>query len=97
MRNQTISIGGPGPVFSQKDLGEILFKLLNKQPRYLKFPSNIFKFLAILLTPLGLISKRIRDNAEFLKIAHYYATESMLVWDHKKKTILRRKNNRSWA
>ena len=85
MRNQTISIGGPGPVFTQKDLGAILFKLMNKQPRYLKFPSNIFKILAILLTPLGVISKRIRDKAEFLKIAHYYATESMLVWDHKKK------------
>ena len=85
MRNQTISIGGPGPVFTQKDLGAILFKLLNKQPRYLKFPSNIFKILAILMTPLGVISKRIRDKAEFLKIAHYYATESMLVWDHKKK------------
>ena len=84
MRNQTISIGGPGPVFTQKDLGAILFKLLNKQPRYLKFPSNIFKILAILMTPLGVISKRIRDKAEFLKIAHYYATVSMLVWYHKK-------------
>ena len=85
MRNQTISIGGPGPVFTQKDLGAILFKLMNKQPRYLKFPSNIFKILAILLTPLGVISIRIKDKIEFLKIAHYYATESMLVWDHKKK------------
>ena len=41
--------------------------------------------LAILLTPLGVISIRIKDKIEFLKIAHYYATESMLVWDHKKK------------
>ena len=39
------------------------------------------------MTPLGVISKRIRDKAEILKIAHYYATESMLVWDHKKKLL----------
>ena len=27
---------------------------------------------------------KIADKIEFLKIAHYYATESMLVWDEKK-------------
>ena len=33
--------------------------------------------------PLSKISKKIQDFREFLKIAYYYATESMLIWDEK--------------
>ena len=33
--------------------------------------------------PLSRISKNILDFREFLKIAYYYATESMLFWDEK--------------
>ena len=33
--------------------------------------------------PLSKISKKIQDFREFLKIAYYYATESMLFWDEK--------------
>jgi hypothetical protein len=33
--------------------------------------------------PLSIISKNTRDLREFLKIAYYYATESMLFWDEK--------------
>ena len=33
--------------------------------------------------PLSIISEKLRDYREFLKIAHYYATESMLFWDQK--------------
>ena len=29
----------------------------------------------------GTFSQRLRDKAEFARIGHYYATESMLVWD----------------
>ena len=35
------------------------------------------------LMPLSIISKKIIDLREFLKIAYYYATESMLFWDEK--------------
>ena len=35
-----------------------------------------------MLTPLSIFSKNIQDIREFLKIAHYYATESMLLWDN---------------
>ena len=35
------------------------------------------------LTPLSIVSKKIGDLREFLKIAYYYATESMLFWDEK--------------
>ena len=82
-QNMTLSIGGPGPVRTQKDLGDIIFKLLKKPPRYIHLPSQVFKILATLLSPLGLISTKMKDRAEFLRIAHYYATESMLFWDKK--------------
>ena len=48
-------------------------------------PSRAFKLLATLLSPLGLISGRMKDRAEFLRIAYYYATESMLFWDQQTK------------
>ncbi len=82
-KNKILSIGGPGPVRTQKDLGDIIFKLLNKSPKYFHMPSNVFKILATLISPLGLISTKMRDKAEFLRIAHYYATESMLFWNEK--------------
>ena len=82
-KNKILSIGGPGPVRTQKELGDIIFKLLNKSPKYFHMPSNVFKILATLISPLGLISTKMQDKAEFLRIAHYYATESMLFWDQK--------------
>ena len=33
------------------------------------------------ISPLGLVSSAIRDRMEFLRIAKFYATESMLCWD----------------
>ena len=33
-------------------------------------------------------SRKLADKIEFLKIAHYYATESMLYWDEKSKVYL---------
>ena len=80
-KNKILSIGGPGPARTQRELGDIIFKLLDKPPQYFHMPSRAFKLLATLLSPLGLISGRMKDRAEFLRIAYYYATESMLFWD----------------
>jgi divinyl chlorophyllide a 8-vinyl-reductase len=38
------------------------------------------------LSPFGLVFSRVRDQAEFLRIAHFYATESMLVWSEESST-----------
>ena len=83
-KNKILSIGGPGPARTQKELGDIIFHLLNRSPKYFQMPSSVFKVLAILLAPLGLVSAKMRDKAEFLRIAYYYATESMLFWDQEK-------------
>ena len=41
----------------------------------------MFDWIRWLISPLGLVSRRIRDRMEFLRIAKFYATESMLCWD----------------
>ena len=38
--------------------------------------------------PFSFVSRKLADKIEFLKITHYYATESMLYWDDKSKVYL---------
>ena len=83
--NKVLPIGGPSPAITPIAQGNLLFNLTGKEPKFLKVPSHLFKVLQATLTPLSYFSSSFRDRIEFLKIAHYYATESMLVWDHKKK------------
>lgn len=80
-KNKILPIGGPSPAFTPLAQGKLLFSLSGQNPRFLKMPSSFFKILQIVLAPLSCFSTAIRDKIEFLKIAHYYATESMLYWD----------------
>ena len=79
--NKVLPIGGTGPALTQKAQGLLLFQLTDKTPRFLVLPSQLFKALQILLSPISLFSGRARNLLEYLRIAHYYATESMLYWD----------------
>ena len=78
---QILKIGGPGPAYNQKQIGELIFKEAGKSPKFFYIPSFIFKILLYLLYPFGFLSKNISEKLEFLRIAYYYSTESMLVWD----------------
>ena len=40
--------------------------------------------ISFCLFPLSFLSQKIKDFREFLAIAQFYATESMLLWDPKK-------------
>jgi len=79
--NKLLIVGGPGPAISPRYQGKILFKAAGRPEKFLSIPSVIFKILCIVISPLTIFSNRIRDFREFLKIALFYATESMLVWD----------------
>ena len=81
--NKTLSIGGPGPAITPRQMGLLLFKLLNKEPRFKSIPSKLFNYADTVLAPFSLFSKRLRNTREFIKIAHYYATESMLFFNYK--------------
>lgn len=79
--SRLLPVGGPGPALTAKDQGTLLFQALGREPRFRSVPSGIFKVVAGLLKPLEPVSQRMAEKAELARIGHYYATESMLVWD----------------
>ncbi|XP_027116070.2 divinyl chlorophyllide a 8-vinyl-reductase, chloroplastic-like isoform X1 [Coffea arabica] len=79
--NQVLPIGGPGKALTPLEQGQILFRLLGKEPKFLKVPIEIMDFAIGVLDFLVKIFPSLEDAAEFGKIGRYYAAESMLVWD----------------
>ncbi|XWS53671.1 hypothetical protein CRYUN_Cryun10bG0020600 [Craigia yunnanensis] len=79
--NQVLPIGGPGKALTPLEQGEILFKLLGKEPKFLKVPIGIMDFAIGILDFLVKIFPSMEDAAEFGKIGRYYAAESMLILD----------------
>ncbi len=79
--NVIAPVGGPGPALTPRQQGEMLSELAGKRPRFRKISPQLLVRIAGLLDVLGRVSRAARDKAEFARIGHYYATESMLVWD----------------
>lgn len=79
--NQILPIGGPGKALTPLEQGEILFRLLGKEPKFLKVPIGIMDFAIRVLDFLVKIFPSLEDAAEFGKIGRYYAAESMLILD----------------
>jgi len=76
-----LPIGGPGPALTPQDQGRLLCETLGQPFRTTSLPPEMFDWIRWLISPLALVSQRIRDRVEFLRIAKFYATESMLCWD----------------
>eukprot|EP00971_Amphidinium_carterae_P173951 3447977-Amphidinium_carterae.1 len=79
-KNAVLPVGGPGPALSFKEQGEMLFKLLDKEPFFVCVPYGVFDFVQAVLDALAGSSS---DAAEYGRIGRYYAEESMLVLDEK--------------
>ncbi|GAV87357.1 NAD_binding_10 domain-containing protein, partial [Cephalotus follicularis] len=79
--NKILPIGGPGKALTPLEQGEMLFKLLGKEPKFLKVPIGIMDFAIGALDFLVKIFPSVEDAAEFGKIGRYYAVESMLAYD----------------
>ncbi|KAG9457591.1 hypothetical protein H6P81_002099 [Aristolochia fimbriata] len=79
--NRILPIGGPGKALTPLEQGEMLFRLLGKEPNFLKVPIGIMDFAIGVLDFLVKIFPSLEDAAEFGKIGRYYAAESMLIWD----------------
>ncbi|XP_061374335.1 divinyl chlorophyllide a 8-vinyl-reductase, chloroplastic [Gastrolobium bilobum] len=79
--NRVLPIGGPGKALTPLEQGEMLFKLLGKEPKFLKVPIGIMDFAIGVLDFLVKIFPSLEDAAEFGKIGRYYAAESMLLLD----------------
>lgn len=79
--NAILPIGGPGPAYTLKAQGELLFELTGQPVKFRSVPVRMFNVIAGVLSAVGTILPKARDKAEFARIGRYYATESMLVLD----------------
>jgi len=78
---KVLPIGGPGPAISLRDAGELLFAAAGREPRFRSVSPAMFTLAGKLLGLGAPFSGWFAEKAEYARIAHYYATESMLVLD----------------
>ncbi|WP_086608619.1 NAD(P)H-binding protein [Erythrobacter donghaensis] len=76
-----LPIGGPGPAVSLRDAGTMLFAAAGKPPRFTSVSPKMFTYAARVMGLGAGLSGWLAEKAEYTRIAHYYATESMLVLD----------------
>ncbi|KAL5209114.1 hypothetical protein ABZP36_004737 [Zizania latifolia] len=79
--NKVLPIGGPGKALTPLEQGEMLFRLLGREPKFIKAPIQIMDAVIWVLDGLAKVFPGLEDAAEFGKIGRYYASESMLVLD----------------
>jgi len=79
--NRILPIGGLGPAITPREQGHMLFEALGRTPRFRSVSPRILSGAARLLDAGAVALPRLRTKAELARIGHYYATESMLVWD----------------
>lgn len=80
-KDKILPIGGPGPAVSLRDAGEMLFAATGKPPRFKSVSPGLFPVAARVLGLGAGLSGWFAEKSEYARIAHYYATESMLVLD----------------
>ncbi|MES2333769.1 MAG: NAD(P)H-binding protein [Pseudomonadota bacterium] len=80
-RNRILPIGGPGPAITPMDQAAMLERLLGRPVPIRHVPVALMSGIVGFLTALGAISPRCAAKAGLGRIGHYYATQSMLVWD----------------
>lgn len=80
--NRLLPIGGPGAAQTPREQGEQLFALLGRPPRFTQVPVALLDVIIRVLSVLGRVVPPLADKAQLARIGRYYATESMLVWDH---------------
>lgn len=79
--NKVLPIGGPGKALTPLEQGEMLFRLLGREPKFIKVPIQIMDGVIWVLDGLAKVFPGLEDAAEFGKIGRYYASESMLLLD----------------
>lgn len=78
---RVLPVGGPGPALTPRDQAALLASLLGRPVPLKRVPVALISTIAGALALGGRVSARLAAKAEFARIGHYYATESMLVWD----------------
>lgn len=78
---QILPIGGPGPAITLRQEGELLCEMAGRPPRFQSVSPNLFTAAERVLRLGAGVSDWLSEKAEYARIAHYYATESMLLLD----------------
>ena len=78
-QNQVLPIGGPDDAMTALDQGEMLFRLLGKDPKFIRVPIGLMDGVIGIFDALAKVFPGLKDSAEFGRIGRYYAAESMLV------------------
>lgn len=81
LTDRILPIGGPGDPITPRQQGEYLFRAMGRSPRFRSVPLRLLDLIAGGLDVAGRFVPALADKAEFARIARYYASESMLVWD----------------
>ncbi|MEO1304674.1 MAG: NAD(P)H-binding protein [Pseudomonadota bacterium] len=81
LQNKILPIGGPGPAITPKDQGAFLFSLLGEPARFRSVTPNLLKWIGGGLSIASRLFPPLSARAEYARIGHYYATESMLALD----------------
>ena len=81
LENKILPIGGPGPAITPKQQGEFLFSLLGQPPRFRSVTPKMLQVIGGVLSAVSRVFPPLTAKAEYARIGHYYATESMLVLD----------------
>ena len=79
--DRILPIGGPGPAITPREQGEALFALTGQRPRFRSVPPGLLMAVARALGGLARVMPSLAERAEYARIGHYYATESMLLYD----------------
>ena len=74
-------IGGPGPAITPIDQARMLAALCGQPLRTRSVSPRLLLGIAHGLDGAARLWPPFADRAEFARIGHYYATESMLLWD----------------
>eukprot|EP00177_Eucheuma_denticulatum_P001581 GFKZ01002826.1.p1 GENE.GFKZ01002826.1~~GFKZ01002826.1.p1 ORF type:complete len:367 (-),score=69.76 GFKZ01002826.1:630-1649(-) len=77
-RNQVLAVGGPGKAVTPREQGEMLFRVLGKEEKFMRVPIAVMDVAVGVLGGLAKVFPGLRDVAEFGKIGRYYAVEDMV-------------------
>lgn len=79
-------IGGP-EVFSRREISELCFKVIDKNPRFIKYPVGLIR---LLIKPLKLFDRRMFDLMDFAILVNHTDVIAPRVGDEKLENYLKR-------
>lgn len=78
-RTGTLPVGGPGPAITPRQRGEMLFRMIDRRPRFRRVPLGLFSAIITALDAASRVAPALAEKAEFARIGRFYATEPMLL------------------